>query len=332
MNYQNNLPILNRGDKVPDDGWYHVVPMGEFKIRHANKVLLQVVDDRAVAAMVQRYQDAGSKLLVDFDHFSYDEGHKSEAAGWVVDVEARTDGLWAKIEWTDLGEPAIMNKRYRFVSPVWSSSACEDLGSNRIRPLCLESVGLTNQPNMKGMQPLSNRGGEDKLPISHRNKENKSMEQLLKQLGLSASASEESAMQALTVIQNRAKEADVLLNRAETAEADITALKKVGLETDADAFCAKYADHIENRDTVREQFILNRESTEKLFAGIKVTAKDLEEETTSLKNRKKKQPGGDDEAKQKTRAASIRNRATQIQHEETIPWSTAFGRAKAELA
>lgn len=99
--------ILNRESfSLPEDGWYQRSPLGEFP--HASSGVVQVVDAAACETMVSQFQEemkvgnfAG--LLIDFDHFSLDSTAKSEAAGWVMEMEARESGLWAKIRWSDLG-------------------------------------------------------------------------------------------------------------------------------------------------------------------------------------------------------------------------------------
>jgi hypothetical protein len=133
-------------------------------------------------------------LLVDFDHFSLDGEKRSEAAGWITGLQARVEsgkgqagsaegdphpnplpsqgegvnaaGLWAQIRWSDLGEEAVKGGRYRFLSPVWARSDCVDLGPSagsgqampRVRPVRLLNAAVTNDPNLKGMRPLSNSG------------------------------------------------------------------------------------------------------------------------------------------------------------------------------
>jgi hypothetical protein len=82
----------------------------------------------------------------------------SKAAGWITELKADTEGLWAKVRWTAKGESAVTGGEYRLVSPVFPKpSLCEDLGENRIRPRQLQSVALTNEPNIKGARPLTNR-------------------------------------------------------------------------------------------------------------------------------------------------------------------------------
>jgi phage I-like protein len=160
--------ILNRSGKLPEDGWYHIAPEGVFP--HPTGVK-QVIDRQANEAMVNSFREDKAKLgdhfpglLVDFDHFSNDPKAPSEAAGWIDDVQNRVDqedpkdnGLWAKIEWSDTGKGAVEGKRYRLVSPVWNRKDCEELGGDRIRPLRLDRIALTNDPNLKGMNPLTNR-------------------------------------------------------------------------------------------------------------------------------------------------------------------------------
>ncbi|MCC5847469.1 MAG: hypothetical protein JJU29_05175 [Verrucomicrobia bacterium] len=181
--------ILNRESfSLPEDGWYHVAPLGVFP--HAASGVVQVVDAEACGAMAAAFGvEAAARnfagLLIDFDHFSLDAGNKSEAAGWITALEARVEGyglkvagsggeevagsrlrgngsqdlgLWAEIRWSDTGEAAVRGGRYRFLSPVWSRSDCVDLGDGRVRPVRLLNAAVTNDPNLKGLVPLSNRG------------------------------------------------------------------------------------------------------------------------------------------------------------------------------
>jgi hypothetical protein len=213
-----NALLLNRdGFQMPEDGWYQLAPLGEFA--HAQAGVVQVVDREACEGMVKRFnEEAGREpfdklraerfagVLVDFDHFSLDGEKRSEAAGWITELEARDEvsgvgcqvsggengrlrnggsdgpasspaettprqspagaGLWAKIRWSDLGEEAVKGGRYRFLSPVWARKDCVDLGPDpqsgrdRVRPVRLLNAAVTNDPNLKGMRPLSNRSQE----------------------------------------------------------------------------------------------------------------------------------------------------------------------------
>ena len=102
--------ILNRDFKMPDDGWYQFAPLGEFP--HEGADVVQVVDTEACTAMVARFNaDAAvanfAGIMLAFDQFSMDIGQRSEAAGWVTDLESRDTGLWGQIRWSDIGEAAV---------------------------------------------------------------------------------------------------------------------------------------------------------------------------------------------------------------------------------
>jgi hypothetical protein len=161
--------ISNRNNFVlPADGWYQLAPFGEHP--HAAADCIQVIDADGCRAMVDNFTKAATDdnfagLLVDFDHFSLNNNTKSEAAGWITNLETRDNGLWAKIRWSDSGEEAITGGRYRFISPVWRKEDCETLepdteGTERLRPIRLLNAAVTNDPNIKNMVPLSNRNAQ----------------------------------------------------------------------------------------------------------------------------------------------------------------------------
>ncbi|MBI2928046.1 MAG: hypothetical protein HYY24_20415 [Verrucomicrobia bacterium] len=149
--------ITNRAFTPARDGWIQVTPLGEFP--HSDGIV-QVIDAEAARRVANSFsQDARrpnfAGLLVDFDHFSYDTGKSSQAAGWIVGLQNRGDGLWARVDWSERGEAAVKAGEFRFVSPVWRAADLQQLGNNRVRPLRLDSVALTNVPNMRGGMPIS---------------------------------------------------------------------------------------------------------------------------------------------------------------------------------
>jgi hypothetical protein len=171
-----NLPILNR-DAARDarDGWYHIVPKGKFL--HKPSGLMQVLDETAHVAIVNRFEEDAKAanfggLLIDEEHFSYDDGKRSAAYGWIKELTVEREhptlnahrstsnkaaGVWAKIQWTSEGKKAVEDGIYRFISPVFLPGDVEKVANKEIRPKRLDSAGLTNNPNLRGMVPLSNR-------------------------------------------------------------------------------------------------------------------------------------------------------------------------------
>ena len=141
------------------DGLIHLVPLGEFPNVAAGVV--QVLDLQAVKSIMRAFEKDRSQpnftgLLMDFDHFSCDLSKPSVAAGWIVELLAREDGIWCKVRWTDAGLAAVNGGQYRFVSPVFVEKDLQPVGGNRVRPLRLDCCGLTNQPNMKSLQAITN--------------------------------------------------------------------------------------------------------------------------------------------------------------------------------
>lgn len=144
---------------LPEDGWFHIATPGEWP--HKPTGLVQILDDEAMSEIVKAFVEFKAApnwpgVLIDFDHQSLDQDKPTTAAGWIVDLEQRPTGLWAQVRWSDLGRKSIEGGRYRFISPVWKSSDCAMLGQDRIRPLKLMNCAVTNDPNIKGLFPLSN--------------------------------------------------------------------------------------------------------------------------------------------------------------------------------
>lgn len=277
-------PVRNRVTDgqfdLPVDRWYQLAPRGEFG--HPESGVTQVIDERAICEMVRRFpadlqSGAVAGLLVDYDHFSYQSDKSSEAAGWVVALEGRADGLWGQIRWTPEGEAAVRHGRYRFLSPVWLRADCETIfapadggpGTRRLRPLRLDSAGLTNNPNLRGMAPVSNRepratktefgvGNPEQFGSGRRNERKPMNEQLLRELGLGNDATAEAAVAALQALKNRAA-------RLEQTNREL-------LETQVEADLARYEDRFkaEGRERWRAALLANRAATLELLAGLKL--------------------------------------------------------------
>lgn len=267
-------PLLNRDDKgafaLPADGWFQLVPVGEFA--HAPTSTTQVIDRQAIQAMAHRFKQEGKEVRIDYDHFSYDDGKSSIAAGWIANVEARDNGLWAQIRLSSKGREDIEGGNYRFVSPAWLRAEVEELGNNRIRPLRLDSAGLTNNPNLRGMVPLSNRTGG--APAEHNTTKKRMMNRLMETLGLSADANEDSALNALNTLSNRLAEAEkkngTLEGELKNSNAQLGELLKAQVEVDL----AKYANRI-GKDGVekwRSELLSNRARAIELLEVLPVRA------------------------------------------------------------
>ena len=331
----------------------HLVPRGEFP--HAESGKLQVIDDTALSAIVNRFSTESKHpnfagLLIDQEHFSYDPGKSSASYGWIKEIQNRDDGLWGRVEWTSLGSDAISGGVYRFLSPTWLNRDVEDLGGNRIRPLRLDTAGLTNVPNLKGMVPFTNRAGytgSDQPETQH-------MKSIASALGLSTDASEESILAAVTKLQKDLADAkaanSTITNRVTALETDLTAVKTTNtkllgdiVEQDLEKYKNRFA--AEKRDHWKSALIANRDSALELLASVTEPKSNggtpgasdttaVASDGKAMHNRSSTNPPTPtDEARKKAdaRAKKIANRANEIATSQKIPYSQAFNMAKGEF-
>lgn len=261
----------------PPDGWFHIAPHGTFP--HPSGAL-QVIDAEACEAMRRTFEEEARQpnfpgLLVDFDHASHDPAQPTTAAGWITALDPRGDGLYAQIRWSDLGHQALTGGRYRLASPVWNRADCDQWAAPaadgrdvpHVRPRRLDRLALTNDPNLPGLTPLSNRrekvegkrekGDEtapasDSLPLSltplplpllNMNLRN----EIIQHLHLPATATDGEIAAAL---RSQATELESLRNRCARLA-----------ESQADADLERFGDVITNRDVVRAQLLANRDGT-----------------------------------------------------------------------
>lgn len=161
---------------LPKDGWIMLVPLGKYPgtLRtysggeEKREGIEQVFDEAALEAIAASWNASKSAMgesfpgmLVDYDHFSHNEDMPTGAAGWIESVEVRKDGLWGLPRWSEDGRSKLEGGMYRLVSPVLSGfeRVGEEGGKKVLRPTVLERLALTNDPQLRGMPPVSNRAG-----------------------------------------------------------------------------------------------------------------------------------------------------------------------------
>lgn len=325
-----NQRILNRAGKLPDDGFYQVEALGEH-INHEAKVV-QVIDAKAVTAILNRFTAEAKAAGADFpgkpldrDHLSDSSENTSEAYGWGMELRPSATGYEAKIDWTAIGEPLVTPKdgkppAYKFFSTGYNAEECEKIGTrvvgkktyDVVRPLRLDSLSLTNQPNNKGQRPISNRKGNPAGAAEHKDTPMKSV---LKMLGLAEDASEESAVAAVQKITNRATAAET---ERDTLKKDNEGLLAAQVESDLEKYKNRFKP--EKRDAIKGMLIKNRAGTIELLENTEAPAAEddsREQDPAKITNRKKARTPEEIAAEKKTaseeaRAAKISNRARAI--------------------
>lgn len=263
---------------LPADGWSQIEVPGEH-INHEAKVV-QVIDAEAVQSICNRFAAEAAQpnfagILIDYDHFSLDGSKTSEAAGWAMELRNRAGVPEARIRWTASGEPRIAGGDFRFFSTVYQPHQCEDLGTRIVngeqyrvlRPLRLDRLAVTNDPNNKGARPITNRspGGD-----SANSNQNQTMNpDLLKELGLPPTATAEEALAAVRALKGKVTAADTsvaeIKNRADALAAENKQLLADAVEADLD----KHSAVIANRENVKAQLLANRKGTLAVLAALK---------------------------------------------------------------
>lgn len=335
-----NAPIFNRAAQLPADGWYEIEVPGE----HVNAAagVVQALDGPAYDSIVNRFSQEKAQpnfagLLIDRDHFSTDTEKPSDALGWAMDLRNRDGHLEAQVDWTATGKPLVEGKVFKFFSTVYNPEDLQRIGERKVknralplvRPLRLDRLALTNDPNNKGGKPISNR--QPAATAERSEASEPTMKSVLKLLGLADDASEESAVAALQKIQNRAGQADAL-------QAERNQL----LELQIDADLEKYKAVIKNRDAVKKQLLANRASAIEFLEALQAPAEVVDTTKKPITNRgEAKTPGQatDEQAKvaADANAQRIQNRAHEIQKAKSsgrrpYSFSAAFNEARLEIA
>jgi phage I-like protein len=138
----------NQASNLPE--WIRVLPLGKVELADHREPF--TVDAASLKSMVTAFRSRGIDLVIDYEHQSLN-GERAPAAGWIKDLEARGDGLWAQVDWTQQAAEYLAQREYRYFSPVLR------LDPETRKPMALMHVGLTNVPAINHLPPLVARWG-----------------------------------------------------------------------------------------------------------------------------------------------------------------------------
>lgn len=242
---QNSTFLIN------PDGWFHICNVGSFL--HSKG--LQVINREDLASMVAKFKPT---LLIDYDHLSHDPSQKTEAAGWVDQLEIRNgDQLWARARWSSEGIQKLEGGVYRFQSPVFNVEKKKD----GLHPIELLRIALTNDPNLKGLTPLSNRREDKEVPTPIKNKgEVMNKDMILQLTGLPETATDEEINSSLSGLQGRLSGIEAIETRNRELETEVKTLRENQIEDDLKALSD------EEKAVWRPVLTMNRENGLKALA------------------------------------------------------------------
>lgn len=154
---------LNLADATAPD-WVQLVPVapdGTVATRDGRGPYR--LDDPA-AVIAESLARTDGRLPIDENHAldrAAPEGLPSPARGWIVALEARADGLWGRVEWTEEGRRLVETRAYRALSPV----IVHDRDG---RILAVLRASLVNRPNLRGIAALNDNRPEVPMTLAER--------------------------------------------------------------------------------------------------------------------------------------------------------------------
>ncbi len=131
------------GGAVPD--WIHLLPAGAQVTTADNRGPYRLEDPAALVASAQ-----GARLPIDENHaidLAAPRGEASPARGYIVELQARADGIWGRVDWTQAGRALLADRAYLGISPVI-------LHDKARRIVGIVRASLTNRPNLRGLTAL----------------------------------------------------------------------------------------------------------------------------------------------------------------------------------
>lgn len=146
--YRSDLNAITL-DEGSNQSWIMALKKGNYKHPIFDEI---VIDDARIQRFVanETQQVRGISMDIDYDH----KRRRDDAAGWVLQTEARPDGVWYLVEWTDEAAGKIRKKEYRYFSAEFADEWTHPETSVTHTDV-LFGGGLTNRPFIKGMVPVN---------------------------------------------------------------------------------------------------------------------------------------------------------------------------------
>lgn len=221
--------------KAPE--WVELIPPGPNVTGRDGRQWL--FDEQAGMLVQSSFLGRAIDLPIDWEHATQHRASKGEsapAAGWIKQLELRNGALWGLVDWTPRASEQVINREYRFLSPVF------DFDPDTTRIARLVSAGLTNKPNF--LLTALNQETTENTPV-------KLSPAFLAALGLPETATEEQAIAAAAQLKATAQatntekpnltqfvpraDYDALGVRATNAEQALATQKKVDHDKQVDA-------------------------------------------------------------------------------------------------
>lgn len=135
-------------DEAAIPSMIHLIPVGTWAHDVYGPIVIGPTDIREFE---QNYNAKIRKgVFITAGHEGYAE---LPAQGWIIRVEARSDGLWGEVDWTSLGLETLADKQYKFFSPEFYP-IYEDPETHVISRNVLTGGALTKSPYFKELEAV----------------------------------------------------------------------------------------------------------------------------------------------------------------------------------
>jgi phage I-like protein len=184
-------------DAVGPDGkgWVHLVPNGSF--RGVDGRGPYFVNNPGKIIQASRELAGQRQMVIDYDHstdLARGRGGPVPAAGWIVGLQARANGIWGLVEWTKQAADFIAKREYRYLSPAF----LHDEKTGEVGAIL--RAALTNVPNLDQLPALAS-ANEAALMAAQENKQ-MDLKKLAAALGLPDTATFEDVLAAINALRN----------------------------------------------------------------------------------------------------------------------------------
>lgn len=167
------------GEQASPPEWIQLAPRGEVVARDGRRFALD--PERLVA----QFRLGGVDLPIDFEHeteFTSTLGARP-ARGWIVELEARPEGLFGRVQWLADAVQALAARAYRYISPtLW-------LDPDKRTARALKAAALVSAPALAGLPAIASAHGET------------DMKDVLVALGLAETATQPEAVTAIAALK-----------------------------------------------------------------------------------------------------------------------------------
>lgn len=196
------------------------------------------MDERIAARVIAQAAARSTDIPIDYEHqilMTEQNGQPAPAAGWIDRTslgwvgDGDEPGLYGSVTWTAAAEAMIDGDEYRYLSPVFPYDTNGTV-------LDLLHVALTNTPGIDTTVLAAARARFTQHPTPDEETETMNLADLLAQLGLPDTTTEEAALNAVAALKAAADDANAQIAALKAASPDparyvpVTALEDVKTE------------------------------------------------------------------------------------------------------